>query len=146
MGHPGGVSALNRRTVHVSRLGERSFEAVNDRGGRLVFGEGQNSDFTPVELLLTALAGCSAIDVDYLTSRRAEPSSFEVTAAAEKLSDEAGNHLGPVEVTFRVRFPDGPAGDAAREVLPRAVVKSHDRLCTVSRTVELGTAVQFGTD
>jgi putative redox protein len=32
-------------------------------------------------------------------------------------------------------------GDAARAVLPDAVKKSHDRLCTVSRTVELGTPI-----
>jgi putative redox protein len=40
-----------------------------------------------------------------------------------------------------VEFPASEAGDAAREVLPSAVQRSHDRLCTVSRTVELGTPV-----
>jgi hypothetical protein len=38
-----------------------------------------------------------------------------------------------------VAFPDGPDGDRAREALPGAVKVSHDRLCTVSRTVEVGT-------
>jgi len=44
-------------------------------------------------------------------------------------------------VTFRLKFPDGEGGDAARALLPEAVQRSHDRLCTVSRTVQLGTAV-----
>jgi putative redox protein len=44
-------------------------------------------------------------------------------------------------VTFRIAFPAGEQGDKARELLPDAVRKSHDRLCTVSRTVELGTPV-----
>jgi putative redox protein len=44
-------------------------------------------------------------------------------------------------ITFRVSFPDGEAGDRARVVLPDAVQKSHDRLCTVSRTIELGTPI-----
>jgi putative redox protein len=44
-------------------------------------------------------------------------------------------------VTFRVAFPAGEAGDAARAVLPDIVRQSHDRLCTVSRTIELGTPV-----
>jgi putative redox protein len=44
-------------------------------------------------------------------------------------------------MTFRVRFPDGEAGDRARALLPDAAKKSHDRLCTVSRTVELGTPI-----
>jgi hypothetical protein len=44
-------------------------------------------------------------------------------------------------VAFAVAFPEGPGGNAAREALPRSVRMSHDRLCTVSRTVELGTPV-----
>jgi peptidoglycan/xylan/chitin deacetylase (PgdA/CDA1 family) len=42
---------------------------------------------------------------------------------------------------FSVEFPPGEAGDAARSILPDAMAKSHDRLCTVTRTVELGTPV-----
>jgi uncharacterized OsmC-like protein len=44
-------------------------------------------------------------------------------------------------VTFRIRFPDGEGGDKARALLPDAVKRSHEQLCTVSRTVELGTPV-----
>ena len=36
---------------------------------------------------------------------------------------------------------DGEAGDSARGALPRAVRMSHERLCTVSRTVEAGTPI-----
>ena len=46
-----------------------------------------------------------------------------------------------IVVTFQVRFPDGPEGDAAREVLPVAARHSHDRLCTVGRTLQLPTSV-----
>jgi hypothetical protein len=46
-------------------------------------------------------------------------------------------------VTFRVRFPDDAGGDRARERLPRAIAQSHDRLCTVSRSVQLGTPVRM---
>ncbi len=43
--------------------------------------------------------------------------------------------------TSPVRFPDTDGGRAAEAVLERAVGASHDRLCTVTRTVEVGTAV-----
>jgi hypothetical protein len=56
-------------------------------------------------------------------------------------SDELGNRLTDLVVTFSVAFPDGEPGDRARAILPRAVKTSHDRLCTVSRTVEIGTPV-----
>jgi uncharacterized OsmC-like protein len=84
----------------------------------------------------------TAIDVDMLTSRRAEPVSFVVDASGDKIGDESGNHMENLEVVFRVTFPDGKDGDRAREVLPQAIARSHDRLCTVSRTVEIGTPVK----
>jgi uncharacterized OsmC-like protein len=103
---------------------------------------GGDEGFSPVELLLTALAGCTAADVDALTSRRAEPEEFQVEASGDKIRDESGNRMENLEVIFRVRFPAGDTGDAARAVLPDMVAKSHDRLCTVSRTVELATPIK----
>ena len=129
------------RSVAVERIASGRFEAVNSRGGRIAFGTGGGTDFTPTELLLAALGGCTAIDVDVLTSRRAEPDSFEVLVDATKIRDENGNRLTDIEITFRLTFPAGEQGDEARAILPDVVRKSHDRLCTVSRTVELPTPV-----
>lgn len=128
-----------RRSITLTRDEAGKFTATNVRGGTLSFGSGGNDMFTPVELLLTAIAGCSAIDVDIFTTRRSEPDVFEVSAAGDKLRDEQGNHMGPIEVTFKVTFPEGEEGDAARKVLPDSVRQSHERLCTVSRTVLLPT-------
>ena len=129
------------REVTVGRIASGRFTAANSRGGQITFGTGEGTDFTPTELLLAALGGCTAIDVDSLTSRRAEPEAFEVAVGAEKVRDSAGNHLAGIEVTYRIRFPAGEGGDAARAVLPDVVRRSHDRLCTVGRTIELGTPV-----
>lgn len=130
------------RAVTIRRVSSGRFTAINDRGGQVTFGSGDRTDLSPVDLLLAAIGGCTALDVDILTSRRAEPESFEISVDAEKVRDADGNHLTDIVLTFRLAFPDGPAGDAAREILPDAIRKSHDRLCTVSRTVELGTPVQ----
>jgi putative redox protein len=129
------------RQVSIERIANSKYTVTNVRGGHMTIGTGStaDTDFTPVELLLAAIAGCTAVDVDIVTSRRAEPESFEVTAEAEKIRDDKGNRLTDINVTFRVRFPDGEDGDKARAVLPDIVKKSHERLCTVSRTVELGT-------
>jgi putative redox protein len=144
----GGLMATEstHRTLTVERVAPGQFEAVNSRGGRIVFGTGGGDSFTPTELLLIAIGGCTAIDVDILTSRRAEPESFEINVDADKVRDEGGNRLTNIEVTYRLRFPAGEAGDAARAVLPDAVQRSHDRLCTVGRTVELPTPISTRID
>jgi putative redox protein len=130
----------SHRSVSITRTSPDHYRVVNVRGGEITISR-DGTDFTPVELLLAAVGGCTAIDVDILTSRRSEPDSFEIEVAAEKVRDESGNRLTDIEVTFRVSFPHGEAGDAARKVLPEAVARSHDFLCTVSRTLEMGSPV-----
>ena len=136
------MSEETHRSISLSRTHQGQYEAVNARGGRLHLGSGDDGSFTPVELLLTAIAGCSAIDVDFITSKRSEPTRFELRMTGEKVRDEQGNHLTDLVLSFDVAFPEDEAGRAAAAVLESAVKASHDRLCTVSRTVEIATPVE----
>jgi uncharacterized OsmC-like protein len=111
------------------------------RGGELVLGHGEDAEFTPVELLLAAIAGCSAIDVDFITAKRSEPEQFDVVATGDKSRDQGGNRMVNLRLSFEVAFPDVESGAAAEAVLERSVRQSHDRLCIVSRTVELPSPV-----
>jgi len=130
------------RRVDIERTDNGRYLVRNVRGGTLAVGSGDPDLFTPVELLLAAIGTCTATDVDVVVSRRGEPDVCTVAVSGDKVRDEAGNNrMVNLRVEFTVRFPEGTAGDAAREVLPRAVRISHDRVCTVSRTVELGTPV-----
>jgi uncharacterized OsmC-like protein len=130
------------RQVQFERTANSKYEVRNVRGGSLSVGAGADTDFTPVELLLAAIGTCSAIDVDVVTSRRAEPTDFRAVVSGDKIRDpQEGNRMENLAVEFTITFPEGEDGDKAREALPRAVKMSHDRLCTVSRTVELGTPV-----
>ncbi len=130
------------RTVELTRIEKARFKATNVRGGTLEFGEGDDEDFTPVELLLAAIAGCTAIDVDYIVGKRVDPVIFDVHAQGDKVNDSTGNHMTNLSVTFTVTFPEGEDGDAALKRLPNAIKQSHDRICTVSRTVQLGAPVE----
>jgi uncharacterized OsmC-like protein len=141
------MSGGTLRTISIERTAKAHYDVHNVRGGTISIGEGDDTDFTPVELLLVAIAGCTAIDIDYITSKRAEPLELSATASGDKIrSAEQGNHLTNVEVTYTVRFPEGEAGDAAREALPMALQRSHDRLCTVGRTIEAGTPLTLKLD
>jgi uncharacterized OsmC-like protein len=130
------------RHVSIDRDRNSHYTVTNARGGTISVGNGSEAEFTPVELLLAAIGGCTAIDVDLVTSRRAEPDSFRVDVEAMKVSDAQGHHLDDIVVTFKVAFPDSDGGQAARAVLPGIVRQSHERLCTVSRTVELETPIR----
>ena len=132
------------RSIELTKIGPARFKATNARGGETFFGVGgDDPDFTPVELLLAAIAGCSALDVEAITHKRAQSTGFRVRSEGHKVRDESGNHMTGLKVTFEVEFPEGEAGDRARTVLPQAIEMSRDRLCSVSRTIQLGADVAY---
>jgi uncharacterized OsmC-like protein len=129
------------RSVSIDRIAGSTYTVTNARGGQMTMASGDGPEFTPVELLLAAIGGCTAVDVDLVTSRRAEPDGFAVEVGAEKINAGGLNYLSDITVTFRITFPEGEDGDKARAVLPDIVRKSHDRLCSVGVTVERGTPI-----
>jgi uncharacterized OsmC-like protein len=140
------MSAAAARSVTLERKSLGHYEVRNVRGGTLTVGNGDGDDFTPVELLLAALGSCTSADIDYIISKRAEPDSFTAHITADKIRDEAGhNRLINMALELAAVFPEGAGGDAARESFPRAAKMSHDRLCTVSRTIETGTPIDTHT-
>lgn len=127
--------------VHVVRTGEGRYLAMNRNGVEIPLGRGHDL-FSPVELVLAALAGCAAIDLDAATTRHAEPEVFKVGVEAEK-SSVGGNHLENIQVNFSLRFPDTEEGRTAKSMVDRVLKLSHDKLCTVSRSLENETPVDM---
>lgn len=136
------MASDSHRSVSLTRLDQGIYRATNSRGITLDFGSNAPDGFSPVELLLAAIGGCSAVDVDIVTTRRADPERFEVTVEAEYVRDAEGNRLRDIVMTFDLRFPEGEPGDKARARVAGAVQLSHDKTCTVSRTVEAGTPIE----
>lgn len=135
------------KKVTVFRRGEGRYVATNARGGQVRLGNGADDDFTPVELLLAAIGGCSSVDVDTVTSRRDEPEQFEVVVSGARIVDEAGgNRLDPVTLDFAVHFKDTEEGREAASLVERVVKLSRDKECTVARTVSADTQVVFKVD
>lgn len=130
------------RSVRLERTSPGRYAVTNVRGGTLTLGRGDDDAFTPVEALLAAIAGCTSVDVDEVTTRRSEPESFVVDCQGVKVSDDQGSHLSGVDITFRLDFPDTESGRAAAAMVERVVRLSHEELCTVSRTVMLPTPVR----
>lgn len=131
----------NARSIELSRTSTGHYTARNAAGAEVAFGQGEGL-LSPVELLLAAIAGCSAIDVDIATSRSAEPTKFAVTASGDKVVDEGGtNRMDHLKLAFDLAFNDDADGRKAASMVERLVALSHDKYCTVSRTVEHGTAV-----
>ena len=126
-------------------MGTNHYRVRNAAGVELDFGRGEGL-LSPVELLLAAVAGCSSIDVDTVASRRTEFSDFRVTAEGRKVEENGASRLADLRLRFGLSFPDDEAGRQAAGMVDRLVQLSHDKHCTVSRTVEHGEPIEFSTD
>lgn len=104
------MTERSARAITLTRVGLEHYRAVNSRGDAIEFGHGA-SLFSPLELLLAAIGGCSSIDVDSVTSRHAEPDAFEVKVSGDYTVDDAGAHkVEDIALDFHLRFPDTPQG------------------------------------
>lgn len=136
------MADISPRTVTMTRESEGVYTATNEAGDSLTFGRGEGL-LSPIELLLAAIAGCSSIDLDAMTSRRSEPTKFDFIATADKVEEDGGSILDNIAVEWDVAFPVGPDGDKARARVGAALKSAHEKTCTVSRTIEAGVAIEF---
>ncbi|MCI6205737.1 MAG: OsmC family protein [Corynebacterium glucuronolyticum] len=136
------MTEKNQYAVDVVRVAPTHYRATNAAGASIEFGKGEGL-LNPVELLLAAVAGCSSIDVDVVTSRRAEPETFLVHAEGSSVAEDGASRLSDVHLNFHISFSESKEGQTAQSMVERLVQLSHDKNCTVSRTVELPTNVDF---
>ncbi|GAA2813211.1 OsmC family protein [Saccharopolyspora taberi] len=132
---------MSSTPVEIDRTGKHTFTATNGRGGEVTIGrDGAPDAFTPGELLLAAIAGCSAVTSENLLVRRlGEEAKLRVHADRSKAPEDP-NKFSEVQVTFDVDL--GGIEDAdERARLVDAVERAIERLCTVSRSVEEGTPI-----
>lgn len=118
--------------VEVRRVGKHEFVATNDRGASVPIGrKGAEGAFTPVELLLAAVAGCAIVTAETLITRRVGDG---LVARAEDVRPAGAHQLDAVPVTLD--YDVSSLTPEQREALDTTVRRAIERLCTVSRTLE----------
>jgi putative redox protein len=120
--------------VRLQREGQAAFRAVAASGGELMVdgapeigGEGRG--MRPMELLLTALASCAAMDVVHILTRQSEPlQNLEISADAERV-DGTPAALKSAHLRFVAH------GGVDTHKLERAVKLSVEKYCSVATSL-----------
>jgi putative redox protein len=111
--------------------GKMAFEA-NINGHLLLMdaneaGGGDNSAPSPKPLVLTALSGCTGMDVvSIMRKMRKEPNSFDLLVKAE-LTDTHPKEYCAIHLEYRIEAPAN-----YREAALQAVVLSQEKYCGVN--------------
>jgi putative redox protein len=111
-------------------------EAANDTGqvtyldGSPDIG-GHNLGLRPMQLVLTALGGCSSIDVILLLNKQRQPlQHIEVEVEGDRVEDDVPAVFTAIRVHYKLY------GDLQAKKVERACRLSIEKLCSVSKMLE----------
>ena len=127
-------------TVEMHRIGTAAFRAVAGSGGEVVIdgspdigGEGRG--MRPMEVLLTAIAGCAAVDIVHILRKQGEPlEDLEVHAEGDRKDATPAPYTA-----VRLRFvAHGKAGERPLDAhkVNRAVGLGVEKYCSVSASLD----------
>jgi putative redox protein len=123
--------------IEVVWEGEMRYRGGRAGGPQVVLDGNSGAGPTPPDVLVTALATCSAIDVvDYLEKRRTPAASLSVSVRFSR-APKPPRRVTEAHLTFRV------ATDSPREHVERAVQLSFDRYCSVAASLAPDTVLGF---
>ncbi len=116
--------------IEVNWKGKMLFESVTDEGSVLIDADevvgGQGKGLRPKKMMLTSLAGCTAMDViSLLKKMRAEVANFNVLVEAN-LTDEHPKYYDKVHVTYQFF-----GSDFKKDKIEKSVNLSVERYCGV---------------
>ncbi len=123
--------------IEVVWEGERRFRGGAADGPTLRVDGDRQASPSPVEALVVAIAGCSAIDVvEILQKRRAPPTSLRVRVEYTR-APEPPRRLTEAHLRFSV------ATDAERPHVERTLELSFARYCSVSTSLAADTRLRW---
>jgi len=127
--------AAAKMSIKLVQDGPVKFTATNASGASLVIDGpadmgGENAGLRPMETLLSALAGCSAVDVIHIMKKqRQELSRLEV-----EVDGERADAVPAVFTKIHLRFKGFGPIDLAK--FQKAVELSKEKYCSVSKMLE----------
>ncbi|HEY1039767.1 MAG TPA: OsmC family protein, partial [Bacteroidia bacterium] len=110
--------------------------AVNENGNTILMDGseaigGHNKGMRPTQLLLSAVGGCSAIDIiSILKKQKQEITSFEIVVDGTKESVEEYSLFRKIHIKYLLK------GNVDKDKAERAAKLSIDKYCSVSKTLE----------
>lgn len=130
------------RRIWVERLEDGSWQAQSDDGATLKFGKGEGQ-FSPVELMQIALAGCTALSSQYAVEHALGEGKGARVLVNGTYDPEEGTYLRFQEdVTVDATSAKPALNDENAKELKERMERHINKGCTVRHTLERGAQVR----
>ncbi|WP_114749271.1 OsmC family protein [Pleomorphovibrio marinus] len=125
---------MAKKKITLTMKADKEYEAVNESGNRIGIdmydGEGKRHQ-SPMELLLSALAGCSAVDaVQMMKKKRRTITSFETEAIGERREGIPAYYTA-IHLSFILTSPD-----ATEEEFAKVIKLAVEKYCSVASSLK----------
>lgn len=123
--------SLTPSVVRVKWIDGMRFVATDSMGHSIVMDAskqvgGESSGFSPLQLLLAALGGCTGIDIVHLMRKqRQQMDNLEIVVSGERV-EEPPRVYSNIHVEYRVK-----GKDIKETMVQRAIRLSEDKYCSV---------------
>lgn len=122
--------------ITIDHLNDMHMEAQNEEGGLIRMDGsteigGLEGGFSPMQLLLAGVGGCSAIDIiGILKKQRQDLQDLKVEVEGDRQSVEEYSEFTDIHIKYTF------TGDLDPDKVERAINLSLDKYCSVSKTLE----------
>ncbi|MFM8740433.1 MAG: OsmC family protein [Cytophagales bacterium] len=130
--------------IELSRVDDNfCMEAVNDLGNKIVMDGspadgGRDGGMRPMQVLLAAMGGCSAVDVVTILRKQREPlMDIKITITGEREKDKVPALYTEVNAHFRLY------GNIDRDKAEKAVALTVGKYCSVAKTLEKSATITY---
>lgn len=128
-------------TIH--RLTDLHMEAQNEEGGKIRMDGttkigGLKGGFSPMQLLLAGIGGCSAIDIIGILEKQKQPlEDLQIVVDGDKQSVGTYSEFKNIHLNFIF------TGDIEKKKVERAMNLSFNKYCSVSKALEKGSEITY---
>jgi putative redox protein len=91
----------------------------------------------PLELVLTALCGCTSVDVVSILEKKREPLEGLTVSATAEQAENPPRVFTKIHLTYRIR------GKVSRKAAEDAVALSKNKYCSVSKMLEKAAEIDY---
>lgn len=95
------------------------------------------SGMSPMEAVLTALCGCTSVDVVSILQKKREPLTSLTVAAEAEQAAEPPRIFTKIHLTYKIH------GNVARKAAEDAVALSKNKYCSVSKMLEKAAEISY---
>jgi putative redox protein len=130
--------------IELNRLNDAfHFEAANENGNKVHIDAspdigGTNQGMRPMQMLLAAMGGCSAIDlVNILKKQKQNLKDIKITVSGEREKDAVPSLFTEVHAHYKL------FGDIDKDKAEKAVTLAVEKYCSVAKTLESSAKITY---